>query len=175
MNKYWSTPAWQAGIFDTFERVSSSRPSETNLFYQIAGTAPSPFVLANLNLNRFSNLYGELSAAQDLSDDWNSYGSPAPSAESIMFAHRVLDALRAAQIVPRKVLASAEGGVALVFTSTGDNRAMIEGLNDGDLSLLLYDRSGNSKTIEWNWNSESQADQLAALRKHLEGDRLAAS
>ena len=86
---------------------------------------------------------------------------------------RVLASLREATLIPERVLPSAEGGVAFVFSSTGENRAVIESLNDGEDFILLYDLQGNSKTIEWT--GDISKDLLGTVRKHLKGLRLAAT
>lgn len=115
------------------------------------------------------------SALRDLDNtksDWNSYGAPAPSLRSINMGWRVLASLREAALIPERVLPSAEGGVAFIFMSTGENRAVIETLNSGEDFVLLYDRRGNSKTMEWT--GEITETLLRSLKTHLRGSRIAA-
>jgi hypothetical protein len=115
------------------------------------------------------------SALRDLDnikDDWNSYDAPAPSLRSINMGWRVLASLREASLIPERVLPSAEGGVAFIFISTGENRAVIETLNSGEDFVLLYDRRGNSKTMEWK--GDITETLLRSLKTHLRGSGIAA-
>jgi hypothetical protein len=174
MIEYAPPPRWQAGVFDTIERTSAIQsPSVRKTIYEIVRSNSGSVFVGHLD--RFSNLERELAGTENLPANWNSNGSPAPSADAISIARKVLDVLRTAEVVPRKVMASAEGGVAIVFTSSGDNRAVIESLNDGDLSLLLYDRrSGNAENLDWDWTGSGQAGLVLALREHLQGAHFAA-
>jgi len=119
---------------------------------------------------RQANLLSQLSLVPD---DWNGYGSPAPSGEAIGIARTILNILWTERLIPRRVLPSAEGGVALVFSSTSENRAVIETLNNRETIILFYDRSGNSKTLDWPESTQVQHEFLLSLKDHLRGARLA--
>jgi hypothetical protein len=119
---------------------------------------------------RQANLLTQLSSVPD---DWNGYGSPAPSAEAIGIAKTILNTLWTERLLPRRVLPSAEGGVALVFSSANENRAVIETLNSNEAFILIYDRSGNSRTFDWPGSRQVQHEYLLSLKDHLKGARLA--
>jgi hypothetical protein len=118
-------------------------------------------------------LYESLRMLGLVPDDWNSYGSPRPSTKAIAVAERMLDALRNEVFLPRLVLPSAEGGVALTFLSNTENRAVIESLNNDEAFVLLYDRRGNSETLDWSDSGLEQAQLLARMKAHLQGAGLA--
>jgi hypothetical protein len=165
--------AWQPSVVDTFERTSSGDllALREQLKSNLSNTE-SEFLTM---LNRFDIMRRSLNQLASIPDNWNQYGSPAPSARSIVSARQVLDSLQSESLVPRRVLPSAEGGVAFVYLSETENRAVIESLNDDEIFILLYDRRGNSKTLDWSESRLTQQNLLRELRDHLRGTNLAAS
>lgn len=119
----------------------------------------------------FDKLAKELDELRFLEDGWNSYDAQAPSIDSILRAKSILDALESECMVPRRVMASAEGGVAIVFLPSNTNRAMIEVLNNQETFFILYNLNGDPSTIEWSESCKSE--QFNELRRHLEGVFLA--
>lgn len=108
-----------------------------------------------------------------LQSNWNSYGSAAPSPESIIAAKHMLESLAGEALTPDNVRPSAEGGVAIIFSGAGKNRAIVESLNDNEQFIMLYDLDGSSRTIDWAQNDETEL--LSILRNHLQGVPLAAA
>jgi hypothetical protein len=119
----------------------------------------------------FDKMAKELDELRFLEDGWNSYDAQAPSIDSILRAKSILDALESECMVPRRVMASAEGGVAIVFLPSNTNRAMIEVLNNQETFFILYNLNGDPSTIEWSESCKSE--QFNELRRHLEGVFLA--
>jgi len=118
----------------------------------------------------------ELDNLSHLTNDWNAYGSPAPSPNAIEAADRILNALQTIFLRPTRILPSAEGGVAITFLSASQNRAVMEALNNGERFILLYDLNGNNETIEWQITDPSSSMALLErLRNHLRGSRLASA
>jgi hypothetical protein len=109
----------------------------------------------------------------NVGENWNSYGAPSPAENAIRNSKRVLSSLAGSGIAPDSVNASAEGGVAIIFSGFGRNRAIIESLNNDEQYVLLYDLDGRSRTIDWPTEG---SDQLVTkvLENHLRGALLAA-
>lgn len=166
-------PQPRISIADTLSRTAHQ--SETNVFdREIERAYRSRYTSQyHTNRTRVYDLMRTLTGLKSLPENWNSYGAPVPSQIAIDRAREILDHLAAAAIAPDNVKASAEGGVALVFSGAGRNRAIVESLNDGDRYLLLYDLDGNNSTI--NWPSGTDTDEFVTkLRDHLRGLPLAA-
>jgi hypothetical protein len=161
-------------VVDTFERTSSGqvRALRDNLrraYEEDRGRSR----IRDL-LERFESLSTSLNELIFVPDDWNSYGSPSPSRPAIEVARGILGALFYGRLMPDRILPSADGGVALVFRTEGDNRAVVETLNDQTTYVLLYDRRGNSRTLTWDETAAEKRLILRQLDFHLRGTSLAA-
>ena len=88
-------------------------------------------------LGRFSRLYGDLSRMESLGSNWDSYGAEPPSTSAIETTQRALRELERAGLLPNAVVASAEGGVGIVFVRSA-RYADVEFLNDGDILMSTY-------------------------------------
>jgi hypothetical protein len=161
-------------VVDTFERTSNEevrllRESLRHAYEKDRGRSQIRELLERYEA--MSNLLNDL---YFVPDDWNAYGSPAPSKPSIEISRGILNSLWTGKTLPDRVLPSADGGVSLVFLTDNDNRAVIETLNDDTSFLLLYDRRGNSKTLAWNDAAAEKDKTLQQLQVHLNGGPLAA-
>jgi hypothetical protein len=174
MLDFQATEIWEPAVYDTFERTSSRdlKPVQEMLYRSFDSTFRSEFLTMLLSFDRLSRTLTHL---ESVPDDWNTYGSPAPSARSIKVARSIFNTLRSEHLLPKRVLPSADGGVAFVFSSTTENRAAIETLNSEESFVLLYDRKGNSRTLDWAESGSKQDEMLNTLRDHLRGASLAAS
>jgi hypothetical protein len=123
--------------------------------------------------NVFDALGSEIDRLLQTPDNWNSYGSPAPSELAVKNTYPILQALRVKLVQPERVLPSADGGVAFIFVSDTISRAAIESLNGGNSHVLLYDLDGNSETIEWPTAQDAQLNLVSKLAAHLRSDGLA--
>jgi hypothetical protein len=165
--------AWQPRIVDTFERTSNTEVSALSEKIKSEwSSSPSEYLAM---LDSFDWLGRSLSRLVSVPNNWNMYGAPAPSAASIEIARRVLESLQVESLLPSRVLPSAEGGIAFIFLSNTDNRAVIESLNSDEAFILLYDRAGNSKTLDWSESWPTKRNLLRVLRDHLRGTPLATS
>jgi hypothetical protein len=163
----------QATAVDSFERTSSGDLQNFEERFREtvhSSNCQSQFLTLFDVFKRQANLLTQLSSVPD---DWNGYGSPAPSTEAIRVAKTILNTLWTERLLPRRVLPSAEGGVALVFSSANENRAVIETLNSNEAFILVYDRAGNSRTLDWPESPKVQHEFLLSLKDHLKGARLA--
>ncbi len=159
-------------IIDTMQRTSSYSGSDDLVRQFIQSTNNSEFLTKR---NEFESLRCTLSQLASMQENWNSYGSPAPTKPSIEKAKGILGALESAQLVPSRVMPSAEGGVAFVFMSQTENRAVLESLNNMESFILLYDGSGHSKTLDWADSASHRSKLLDRLKDHLKGANLATS
>jgi hypothetical protein len=125
-------------------------------------------------LERYETMSNWLNELYSVPDDWNAYGSPAPTKPSIEISRGVLNSLWVENLIPDRALPSAEGGVALIFRTENDNRAVIETQNDLSTYVLLYDRKGNSRTLDWSDPGPARSEALRQLERHLKGASLAA-
>lgn len=115
------------------------------------------------------NLVGDkmlrrLVALEQMAADWNGYGSPPPSPKAIDNARSVCQAASSVGGASDRIVASAEGGVALYWFGTeridgGAHRryGWIEAENDGELSALTADRL-TDETESWVFSSQ-EAEQ----------------
>jgi hypothetical protein len=120
------------------------------------------------NRTRIYDWINVLSKVTSLKDNWNSYGSPAPSTVAVSGAKEILEYLADAVIAPDNLKASAEGGVAIILSGAGKNRAIIESLNNGERYMLLYDLDGGNETFDWPAGS-SAVESIRKLKDHLRG------
>ena len=173
MLSFGSPVAIQQTVVDSFERTSSRDLQAFEDRFREAvdsSNCQSQFLSMYDVFKRLTNLLTRLSS---VSDDWNGYGSPAPSPQAVGVARTILTTLWTERLLPKRVLPSADGGVALVFSSVTENRAVIEVLNSNEAFVLLYDRSGNSRTLDWPQSRQLQHESLQSLKDHLKGVRLA--
>lgn len=95
----------------------------------------------------------QLERVRMLQDDWDSYGAPAPSPESITRAERVLNQLIILRRwLPRRIVPAGEGGTALYWRGgpNDDNYAHVAFLNDGTReSRAIWTRGG----VSGDWQS----------------------
>jgi hypothetical protein len=78
-------------------------------------------------------------------------------------AERVLDSARAEQILPSKILRGANG--VFLYFSSESRYAEIECDDDGDISIVLSDRSGNPEL--WLSNGGQLRADLAKIRAFI--------
>ena len=153
---------------DTFERTSSNVVLELVRSLRNEYDAARNKSLTQEWVDRLNSLNTCLNNLYFVADDWNGYGSPAPSRDSLDTARDILNSFGTETMLPDRILPSADGGVAFLFGSDNDNRAAIETLNEDGPFLLLYDGSGNSATLPWS------EEALRRLSEHIQGAPLAA-
>jgi hypothetical protein len=161
-------------IVDTFEGTSTPVSNATVLKSQrewLPSFEGSRYLKSQ---NVFDILGGSIKSLGETPNNWNSYGSPAPSRAAVKNALPILKTLRAKLLRPERVLPSAEGGVSFIFVSDTISRAVIETLNDSASYALLYDLNGNSKTIDWPNSEQAQLDLVDQLAAHLRSNGIAA-
>lgn len=78
-----------------------------------------------------------LSRLSRVVDNWNSFGSERPSAESIRKATTIAETLINFGLIPDGIVPSAEGGVAICFVRSG-KYADVECFNTGEILGVRY-------------------------------------
>lgn len=159
---------------DSFERTSNTEVEAARRRLKEAYQADRGRSRVREILDKYETLNSWLNSLYFVGEDWNGYGSPAPSKPSIEISRGVLNSLLAENLVPDRALPSADGGVALIFRTDNDNRAVIETLNDDSTYVLLYDRRGNSRTLTWGESGSVNIQIVRQLELHLKGATLAA-
>jgi hypothetical protein len=89
----------------------------------------------------------ELSRLWHLEKNWDSYGADAPNHAAIGAAREFLHEVAKGKLDYKRILPSAEGGVAVAFFHE-EKRAIAEFLNDGTKNLILYEKSGAVTSLE---------------------------
>jgi hypothetical protein len=166
-----SAPQQRVSLTDTLRRTAT--PGSNNFYMREAERAYRSRAVSQFHTNRIYvyDLINGLDHLESVGTNWNSYGSPAPSADSISVAKQMLAAFAGDALSPDDVRPSAEGGVAIIFSGSGRNRAIVESLNNDEQFILLYDLDGDSRTVDWTQRDEKSL--IAVLRDHLQGVPLA--
>ena len=105
--------------------------------------------------DEFATLDVQLDRLTALNEGWDGYDAPVPSPQAVNESRQILRQLQGELIKPQRISASAEGGIAFSFKASGERRAQIEVLNNGERFAHLYDLRGNSYTHEWPENYQS--------------------
>ncbi len=97
-------------------------------------------------------------------------GEEGPSDASIEASFLLLEELRIARVGVESVIPAADGGVAIVLAPSGDARAYLQVLNDGERSLVMYNVAGDVYVEDL-----TSSNYLDALRFHLKAKELASA
>jgi hypothetical protein len=115
-------------------------------------------------VQRIEVLIQQMTGLSKLEQGWDSYGAMPPNKWALGAALRFLISGGATDLLPARVLASAEGGVALRFVFE-EKRALIEFLNSETIELMLYDEAGTLHPEVEETLDEGKI--LRALKAHL--------
>lgn len=81
----------------------------------------------------------QLESLSSLARGWDGYQAEPPNAMALRNGRRLLEALSGMNVLPERVVPSADGGVALVLSTRPTYRAL-ECFNDGEIVASLSDR-----------------------------------
>lgn len=118
----------------------------------VRGECPS---VTTIQYGRFTPHFNKLKKLQADSTLWPSEAEQ-PSADALGWGRSILLRLFACDVLPARVIASAEGGVAVCFVD-GDRYADIESHNSGVILGVLSNKR-NRPTV---WEVERSADGIA--------------
>jgi hypothetical protein len=121
--------------------------------------------LLNMYLRpKFQKAQKDLNDMSDLSWNWDTYGADPPAPQTINQALELLVHLEQRSFAPTRVVPSAEGGVAVLFTR-GDRYADIEFLNTGEVLAVTY--AGKAEPDVWEIAQEPLEPTVERIRNHL--------
>jgi hypothetical protein len=95
-------------------------------------------------------------------------GADSPSEDSFRWASVVLKKFQEYDFAPTRIVASAEGGIAICFIS-GDKYSDIECLNSGGILGVNSDRINSPVAWEIDYNDRAIAESVARIRDFLNG------
>jgi len=150
----WSGPPWRSESIPPIpygkRQEEAKQEAEKSAFYK--------------KYNEYDRLYAILNSLTKLQEDWDSYGAPSPSPASVTLGTKYLAAFLSKGLLPHRVVPSAEGGVALMFSSS-PKQAYFEITNEEELSIGTYGK-GQKLTIT-DLSSESDAAANAAKARDI--------
>lgn len=97
-----------------------------------------------------------------LPDDWDGQGTAAPNKMACFHASEVIYALNEINLVPTKLMPSADEGIGFYF-SKKNKYGLIECYNDGEIIVVMSDRKGYRKVTQVE-NTAEIKDELETLR-----------
>jgi hypothetical protein len=109
----------------------------------------------------------DISLLSQMNDNWDSYGTPAPSAKAIANGLHVHSFLHLVSLIPERVLPSAEAGVSIDLAGFGGRKALIEALNSGETYILLYDAISYCETLMLTEDRRQLEDAMQAMASYL--------
>jgi hypothetical protein len=157
--------------FDTDESVYASAPVEAQgspVTYFAIGTSlfrrniPKPDTSAFCE--KFKRLKALRAEINRLGERCVEFGLEAPNRVSIGAAETILMACVGFQVRPDRVVASAEGGVSVVFFN-GAKRATLECLNCGDLVASIA--KGSEPSQVWDFSPQAIYATVASISEFL--------
>jgi hypothetical protein len=103
---------------------------------------------------QFRQLTESTRKAKVFEKGWDGYDASAPNDESVTRTLEVLSRVRDSKLSPYSVLPSADGGVGISFRGNANKRAVLELLNDGTASYMLFGKGHPIESSEFNSNTD---------------------
>jgi hypothetical protein len=115
---------------------------------------------------KFEWLKEKLAEMTALEANWDTYGAEPPGRNALSRAEEILLILRGQSLLPTKVVASSEGGVAICFIE-GDRYADIECLNTNETLAVTY--RGTDEPVVWEIrnNQDGLRDAIERIYAHF--------
>ena len=123
---------------------------------------------ADATTNEYSGLAAQVSKLKALALDRSllPFGAPPPSESARLYAQLALNYLAVEELSPDRIIASAEGGVALCF-ELGEKYADIECLNSGEILGVLSNRRDRPDVWEIEQSTSGVASAAARIREFI--------
>ena len=129
-------------------------------------------VFSKLHQPSYSTLFRELTQTASLEDNWDGYGSRAPTRSAIGMADDLIRKCGQLNMLPDTVRASGEGGLCLIFEREGLDGA-IEIHESGDIVAVVTEEG---RDLPRAWLISDEEDDLRTLVDALRpGSRRASS
>jgi hypothetical protein len=113
---------------------------------------------------KFTQLAESTKKTKSLEVGWDGYRAPVPNDVAVATTLVVLFKVLNSQLTPYSVLPSADGGVGISFRGRDNKRAVLELLNDGTSSYMLYGKGHPTERSEFDSNTD-----LPRILQRLEG------
>lgn len=115
---------------------------------------------------RFAELRRQLRTTLALKCNWDTYGAEPPNEVARALAGKILDALETDLLLPTRLMASAEGGIAISFVEE-DKRAEIEIYNTGEIAVATYHAHREPEAWESSDADSALKNAIIKIRVHL--------
>lgn len=112
----------------------------------------------------FAPFFAAIKATTNLATGWNGYSALVPNAVARKNARQVVELLQNADFAPDSILASADGGIAVVFKQ-GDRYADIECFNNGEVFTGVSEGKSPPQIHSVELNQFEVV--LSAIRAHI--------
>jgi|HubBroStandDraft_6_1064221.scaffolds.fasta_scaffold174510_2 hypothetical protein len=150
-----------------FTELRSSSWKILTFFRQLIAEARSTSKFLQLQ-DTYQELRSSLDACAALADNWDSYDAAKPTRHSIEAADKFLTSLFAELFMPSRVIPSAEGGVAVYFSS-GNRTAYVEYRNSREVILAMFDDHSDPIIIELTESDADESRALSLIRAYIAG------
>lgn len=147
---------------ETRDKGISAAAATGTASFKSASTDEPRVPVPTLALSRASELLKAIECLKSLPVGWSPHDSDPPNKVAINTSRTVVNALVDINIIPAKVVPSAEGGVGIVI-ERGDRYANVECFNDGDVTAGFTDFA-SSPTVEF---VEMTKSGLQTLGSHI--------
>src|SRR5438128_7762549 len=114
-------------------------------------------------VSAWQELFGKLDGLTSLSDGWNSYAAPAPSASAVAAARAFLTILQQEDYPPTRIAPSVMGGVGITHRR-GGRKVYVEFYNDGTAHALFSSGLGGMETRKLPADSAATRQFIAEMR-----------
>jgi len=129
--------------------------TDSSFWRQHNGVLPTESVSPFWTREReFVQLKESTRKAKGFGKGWDGYDAPAPNDTSVARTLAVLSKVRDSKLTPYSVLPSADGGIGISFRGNGNKRAVLELLNDGTSSYMLYGKGLPTESSEFDLSGE---------------------
>jgi hypothetical protein len=156
--KSWQIPFQNVAIYESYSRTSG--------FMKEAIPQPETAASSLIRENRFDQLNQAARDAQKYQAGWDGYGAPVPSDMSVNLTVNVLGRIKNSDLNPFSVLPSADGGIGISFRGKDNRRAVLEIMNDGTASYMLYSKGDPTLSADFNASGDLTA-MIQTLKEYL--------
>lgn len=111
----------------------------------------------------------EISALRSIEDNWNGYGSPAPTLQAINAARDLAVRLFARSLSPDTATAAGEGGVAFTFLLPAGRQLTIESTNEDDFLVVTSEGRDDANAYEYDHADIDEVVEVAWAFVGLQG------
>ena len=108
----------------------------------------------------------QLKDAASHTENWDTYGAPAPTASTQAATDRLIAKAFSQRTIPDSIVVSAEGGIATYFFN-GTRTAFVEYRNSGEAVAVMYDADNDPMVIELDEGEGAADAALTAIGEYF--------